>query len=284
MTAVKMSFVTFRSVLVRRRWITPHDVLLAGFLATCCFRLGAGVIPSRIDSEARCQCEDPLGRAGSGVCYEPACPPGYYRCCASCPNAPCYGSFKDIEFSWRGVKECILCRPGDFCPGCDQFQECPISNKVNREGPTTSRAGTVLQTNCETCAVGMEANLDRTGCTQRYSDVCSVKFVQRCIRGCEPENMTRSEMTPCERMKCTMYCAKAWSDECAAALAYRCQILSEIGGFADPTPGAFSAIADGETYLLNCDVDCDHAVHRHGVPLASWLLCVVAVWTFGPLL
>lgn len=251
--------------------------VLLGFLGTCCLQPAAGVIPSRIDTEARCQCEDPMGREGSDICYEPACPPGYYRCCASCSNAPCYGAMEDIEYSWRGVRECIVCKPGDYCPGCDQFITCPESKKISREGPTTSVAGTILETNCETCAVGMEANLDRTGCTQRYSHECNIKFVQRCIRGCQPENLTRTELTPCERMKCTMYCAKSWSEECAEALAYRCRILSEIGGLAPAAPGAFSAIQDGETYLLNCDVDCNHGSLAHGRPALAllWLLLMV---------
>ena len=27
------------------------------------------------------------------------------------------------QLSWRGIYECILCEPGDYCDGCDTFAQ-----------------------------------------------------------------------------------------------------------------------------------------------------------------
>ena len=54
----------------------------------------APAAPRPTDSEP-CGCPDPI--YGADICYEPVCPPGYFRCCATCYEAPCYGLKKDLQ-------------------------------------------------------------------------------------------------------------------------------------------------------------------------------------------
>merc|ERR1719265_1301848 len=83
----------------------------------------------RPSSDDTCPCWDPL-RDDENICYEPVCPEGYFRCCSTCTSSPCYGTAY-MELSWRGLVECIKCYPGDYCGGCDTFQECPANTAAN---------------------------------------------------------------------------------------------------------------------------------------------------------
>merc|ERR1719429_386879 len=76
---------------------------------------------------------------------------------------------------------------------------------------------------CESCPDGLEASFDRSACMPKYSSVCNVLVVSRCIRQCKAEDPIRGkQLTPCEKMKCTMYCSKRWSDECGKKVSEYC--------------------------------------------------------------
>ncbi|CAJ1350153.1 unnamed protein product [Effrenium voratum] len=232
-------------------------------------RLGAGQVvpaaPRPTDSQP-CPCPDPI--YGEDICYEPVCPPGYFRCCATCYEAPCYGLKKDLELSWRGIYECILCEPGDYCDGCDTFKKCPDNTQPTREGARVSRAGSTRIADCESCAAGMEASFRRDRCVEDYSHVCNEEFVQRCIRSCKAEEPSRGKkLTPCEQIKCEMFCAKLWSDDCAVVVGRICRDLTTA-----KDSGVIGVEgSDTQADVLECDVDCDFAT-RSGFVVAVAIL------------
>mgnify|MGYP002804159069 FL=1 len=233
--------------------------------------LGRGQVvpasPRPTDSEP-CGCPDPI--YGSDICYEPVCPPGYFRCCATCYEAPCYGLKKDLELSWRGIYECIQCEPGDFCNGCDTFTRCPDNTQPTREGPRVSRAGSTRIADCESCAAGMEASFKRDRCVAQYTHVCNEEFVQRCIRSCKAEEPARGKkLTACEQIKCEMYCAKQWSDECAQVVGDICRDLTTAKDSGVIGVDGMSS----EVEILICDVDCNSSLRNHLAVLVS-LLCI----------
>mmetsp|Transcript_57874 Transcript_57874/g.146924 ORF Transcript_57874/g.146924 Transcript_57874/m.146924 type:complete len:255 (-) Transcript_57874:148-912(-) len=208
-----------------------------------------GSIEPRPTSDGKCKCQDPL--TGSG-CYEPVCPAGYYKCCATCTEAPCYGQAK-MYLSWRGLPECIECNPGDFCTGCDTFTRCPDSNQPSRAGPRIAPAKSMSVGDCESCPVGLEASFDRGACMMKYTDVCNVDVVSRCIRSCKAEDASKGkDLTPCERMKCTMYCAKQWSPQCLNAVSQYCLFSTTL---ASSMQGGIEA-EQGQGAIVGCDVDC----------------------------
>lgn len=199
-----------------------------------------------------CPCQDPL-RADR--CYQPVCPPGYYKCCATCSEATCYGSAK-MYLSWRGLPECIECESGDFCSGCDVFERCPDSTQPNRAGPRISTRGANSISQCESCPRGLEASFDRGACMPKYSALCNLLVVSRCIRNCKAEDPVRGKhLTPCERMKCTMYCSKRWSDECSAKVAEYCIFATTL---VTNLTGGIEA-EEGQGSIAGCNVDCNAA-------------------------
>lgn len=218
-----------------------------------------------------CSCSDPLGR---DTCYQPVCPPGYYKCCSTCKEASCYGT-KQMYLSWRGLPECLECETGDYCPGCDTFFGCPDSTQPNRAGPRISGLRSSGINQCESCPRGLEASFDRGACMPKYSHACNVAVVSRCIRNCRAADPVRGkELTPCENMKCTMYCAKKWSEECRDKVEEYCI-------FATTPPINMSGgveAEEGAGAIANCNVNCNLAVGRVFVsaPLAVGLVAVIA--------
>mmetsp|Transcript_22115 Transcript_22115/g.40652 ORF Transcript_22115/g.40652 Transcript_22115/m.40652 type:complete len:263 (-) Transcript_22115:112-900(-) len=211
------------------------------------------MVPAPRDSTVEaCEHRDPLD---SSRCYEPVCPEGYFRCCATCQVAECYGTAA-MNLSWRGIEECILCNPGDYCVGDDKFETCELSDTPGREGLRISRAGSTERSACEACTIGQEAGLIPNSCWDRYSDECDKDKLLRCMRFCEaPDPWRRKDLTQCEMMKCQMYCAKIQSDECAARIGLRCEYLTEIGPNSQYQD-------DADQYLVGCDVDCSTAWRR----------------------
>lgn len=206
-------------------------------------------------------CEDPVtGKPG----YEPKCPPGYFRCCATCKGAVCF-SDAGLVRSWEGKKECKMCEPGDYCSGCDTYDRCRESDVPGREGPKTSPPGAKRPQDCMICPTGQEAHLDRLRCMNKWSEECNEKYVARCVRNCRAEDAVRGKnMTFCERMKCEMFCAKRWSSGCADAFKIECEILK-----AGPNP--VDQYPDWQEWLTGCDVDCSGALQRHlGAIVLLW--------------
>mmetsp|Transcript_40596 Transcript_40596/g.71428 ORF Transcript_40596/g.71428 Transcript_40596/m.71428 type:complete len:261 (-) Transcript_40596:61-843(-) len=216
----------------------------------------------------RLECQDPAYPDKSG--YSPVCAPGYFRCCATCKGATCW-SEEGLEISWRGIRECVKCKAGDYCDGCDNFQRCPKSDRSGSPGPKISPPGSIRPQDCEICATGLEADIERRRCVQKYSDVCESRFVGRCMRQCEAEDPSRGkQLTPCEKMKCQMYCAKDWSPDCLSAMEKQCRYL--VGG-----PGEYDLFAEEEEWLYGCDVDCSSAVTTKlpGVALLAFTLVLL---------
>jgi len=224
-------------------------------------------LPARPSDTNRCQCQDPV--TGNG-CYEPVCPPGYFRCCASCGTSTCFGT-QPMQLSWRGIRECIPCEPGDFCSGCDTFRKCPPNTVPGRQGPRISRAKATRMVDCEGCPVGQEASLSRDICVDKYTHVCNEDVVQRCIRNCEAEDAERGKLlTRCELMKCTMYCAKSWSEECARTMGSHCRSLTG-------SPDAISILDGNVEPLVGCNVDCNGVIKYRGKS-TSVLLMLLLSW------
>mmetsp|Transcript_32055 Transcript_32055/g.68289 ORF Transcript_32055/g.68289 Transcript_32055/m.68289 type:complete len:184 (-) Transcript_32055:73-624(-) len=172
--------------------------------------------------------------------------------------------------SWRGLRECIKCESGDFCAGCDVFQRCPENTQEGREGPRISSPGATRISDCESCPAGQEASFLRNMCVDKYSDVCNEAFVSRCIRNCEAEDTSMGKnLNECEVLKCTMYCSKRWSDDCAAAVRSTCKYMTKPP---DQVASSFFA-GELEGKLWDCDVDCSGAPARH----AASFLAVVAL-------
>jgi hypothetical protein len=198
-------------------------------------------------------CNDPVSDA---VGYEAVCPVGYFRCCSTCKGATCF-SEKGLHMSWRGMRECIRCSTGDYCNGCDTYERCRVSEVPGRLGPKISPAGSTRPQDCEICPAGFEADLKRQRCVRRWTDVCNMKFVGRCVRNCRAEDAKRMKnLNACEQMKCEIYCAKRWSDKCATAFGRECLYRKD-------GPSAFDLFASDEDWLTSCDVDCNSAVALH---------------------
>lgn len=215
--------------------------------------------PSRSQLDNSCKCRHPIRK---GACYEPVCPEGYFKCCATCELSTC--ASQGALYSYRGVRECVQCLPGDFCDGCDSFQSCPTVTREGKEVAKISQRGSKMEEDCLTCSVGEEPDLQRSACITVYSHVCSKSFLERCTQGCDGADSIPPTMTPCEQMKCIMYCARLWSDECADALRRRCEFLRDF----TPNNRSGAAVAALENWLDGCDVDCS------GAP--RWLLSAAA--------
>lgn len=215
-------------------------------------------------------CENPLTGKND---YEPVCPPGYFKCCATCKGAMCF-SREGLHLSWRGVKECIRCYPGDYCSGCDVYEKCSPSDVPGRQGPKISAEGSSRRQDCEICPAGLEADLSRKRCVRPWTDVCNEKFVNRCVRNCYAEDPKRiKKLTFCESMKCQMFCAKRWSDECAKAFGKECKFLKE-------GPSAYDTSSSPDDWLhLGCDVNCDGAFASSRLALTSFILVVFSMVT-----
>lgn len=214
-------------------------------------------------------CEHP--KKGAGVAYEPVCPAGYYRCCATCSEARCYGTVP-MELSWRGIPECIKCAAGDYCEGCDIFKTCPVSTQPGREGQRVTRAGSARLADCEACPREMEASIDNAVCVATWTHECDKNWLRRCIRGCEsPDILRRKRLTGCELMKCSMYCARSWSDGCAAAVGNYC--MQKTKKF--PEDNSLAVSVEEMEYIEDCDVNCNGSQHGCSFCLA---VIVPAIW------
>lgn len=212
-------------------------------------------------------CDDPLTLSGTKKSgYEPLCPKGYFKCCSTCSGAVCF-SGKGLEMSWRGIPECVKCMPGDYCEGCDIYKRCPLSEIPGRKGPKITAAGSTRRQDCEICPSGYEADLDRSRCVKKWTHVCSSKYVARCVRNCRAEDPKRmKDLTYCEKMKCQLYCAKMWSDDCVKAFQPECQYRKDGPTEYDLYPG-------DEEWLTECNVDCSGAV---GLRSLALLWCIVS--------
>merc|ERR1719188_884873 len=108
----------------------------------------------------------------------------------------------------------------------------------------------------------------------KYTDKCNVDVVSRCIRNCKSADPSKGKrLDACERMKCTMYCAKAWSESCRSAVSEYCLFSTTL---ATNLPEGIEA-EEGQGAIACCDVDCSAAFSLMGEPSRlAWLL--VGLW------
>jgi hypothetical protein len=80
--------------------------------------------------------------------------------------------------------------------------------------------------------------------------------VQRCIRNCKAAEPWRGKnLTACERMKCTVYCARQWSAACGDVVGKFCSFT--VTPFTNQNDGLVAE--EGAGILVGCDVDCNAA-------------------------
>lgn len=89
-------------------------------------------------------------------CYVPVCQAGTYRCCATCSMSTCANKMELVK-SKRDIFECIVCQPGDYCPGCDIREPCP-------EGTIGEEQRLQMDSDCIECDYSQTRSWDRTRC------------------------------------------------------------------------------------------------------------------------
>lgn len=251
------------AVLIIISLIQPHKVACQNVSARD-LQTAAPTMPPRPNTLP--ECTDPVTEKGG---YEPVCPKGYFRCCATCKGATCF-SEKDLFMSWRGVRECVRCPPGYYCKGCDIYEKCRESEIPGRIGPKITPMGSERGQDCEICPAGQEADLELSRCVKRWTDVCNKKFVGRCVRNCRAEDPSRMKnLNFCEKMKCQLFCAMQWSTECAKAFAWECD-------FRKSGPSPYDLFSEQEEWLTDCNVDCSGAYQLRSLALLWWAVLSVA--------
>lgn len=74
------------------------------------------------------------------------------------------------------------------------------------------------------------------------------------------------DLTFCERMKCHIYCAKLWSNECVVAFGHECKYRKE-------GPSEYDLFSEGEEWLTECNVDCNGALSGQRLHIVVLLCC-----------
>lgn len=210
-----------------------------------------------------CQCTNPKNEA---ECYEPVCPEGTYKCCYNCEVSLCAEGDTKVNkliLSKRGIYECLECRSGDFCPGCDQMVECPLESGAVSVGaapasgkspkPKISLPGSVEERECKYCPQDYEASVERDRCENPWRDSCDVHRMEVCVAGC------RDYQNECDRMACKVYCANQQGEVCLATLQEDCETLNtpyvppEDINRDDTEAGTASEDEDEELLILSDD-------------------------------
>jgi len=246
--------------------------------------LAIGQLNAVILEDLDCPCTD-----ADGVCFIPVCPKGMYQCCFDCTLSTCdkdeLGFFPhgELYLSERGVLECLQCKSGDFCSGCDSYQACPsVMAKDSKGGvyetPRVSPAGSILDRECQRCPDGFEADFNKDRCVPPFREQCDMTLMEICISGCK-ENPTNDE---CQRMECRIFCANDQRDsnpECLDAHKEMCLEfnLPEVDPNQQLLPG-LATTTESPTILLTddsgiatvapfrqevaCNVNCNTAAGR----------------------
>jgi hypothetical protein len=165
-----------------------------------------------------------------------------------------------MYYSKRGIAECIPCPAGYYCKGCDVFEQCekystPTMSKDDEPKLAVSKPGSKEVLDCVQCSDAEDASLEMDRCVEMYEDVCNSKMLKRCYNSCLAEDGTKN-LSPCEKMKCLMYCAKSWSDDCHGALSRTCRTMTSPPPVKKDEDGFEIDLSE---YLIDCDVKCDHA-------------------------
>ncbi|CAD7967105.1 unnamed protein product [Amoebophrya sp. A25] len=247
----------------------------------------AGVILEDLD----CPCV-----AEDGTCFQPVCPKGMYKCCFDCTVSICdrheLGFYPTgaLYLSERGVQECLQCHPGDYCSGCDEYDQCPSVDAKDSAGaqydtPRVSPPGSVLDRECQRCPDGFEADFVKEKCVPPFRQSCDITLLEICISGCK-ENPLEDE---CQRMECRIFCANDQRDsnpECLDAHKEMCNEfnlplvdpnLSTLPGIATTTEAPTVILTDDSGIAtvapfrqeVACNINCNSAT---SVKLNVWLL------------
>jgi len=177
----------------------------------------------------------------TNLCVEPVCYPGFYRCCFDCHVSTCardeLGVFPNgaLTLSKRGVMECVECKPGDVCSGCDEFEECPSTVESSTQGtarvvPQISAPGSASKLECQKCPDGYDADTSLDRCVPQFRASCEKTLLEICMLGCKV-NPTNDE---CETLACKLYCAKDQekkNPECLKSFEETC---NELNSYIDP--------------------------------------------------
>jgi len=183
----------------------------------------AGVILEDLD----CPCQDE-----KELCFQPVCPKGMFQCCFDCTLSVCdrheLGTYPQgqLYLSERGIPECLTCHAGDFCGGCDVYEECPgfVGKGSQDSGPRVSPPGSVLDRECQRCPDGFEADFVREKCVPPFRNECELTLLEICISGCK-ENPTNDE---CQEMECRIFCANDQKDSHPGCLGAHLEVCNAM--------------------------------------------------------
>lgn len=248
------------------------------------------------DTECACQKAD-------GRCYQPVCPRGFYKCCFDCEVSVCdkeqlgYYPSGQLHLSLRGVQECIICTPGDFCEGCDAYAECPADERPEKGketyiSPRISPSGSIMERECQRCPDGYEADWQRDRCVVTgWREKCDLKLMEICVSGCRDN----PEKDPCQQMECRIFCANYQGDEnpfCIAAHAdicedYNAPLASDTvapGMMVTTTPSPALLLSDDSGVAIvsspersrQCNIRC--ATAFRGAPTLLWGPLLLGIW------
>jgi len=230
------------------------------------------LVPGMYDQEA-CKCpkpgtepQDPDEPPDRSLCYDPLCPPGYYLCCYQCDLVTCAGNMP-MSLSRRGKMECIECQPGDYCEGCDLYAECPVKG-ITKDSLTgedkmpknpeylVSNPGAKTVDDCMECTRDFEASYDRFTCEPSFRKSCDETYMRRCMASCTDVK------TKCDKMKCSLYCAKQWSAECLARYVWICDYFMnpppvKLGVVSAPEEEGFAKVQSTTTTTTTTRPECD---------------------------
>ncbi|CAD7947143.1 unnamed protein product [Amoebophrya sp. A120] len=181
------------------------------------------------EDDCECRRKDPL--TNRDVCFQPVCPKGYFRCCHECEWASCFTrSFstrennRTLQLSLRGEFECLPCERGDYCAGCDDFHECPKTQRLSYaerkvvDTPKISLPRASHERECLTCPSEGEADYTNDRCLPSpWRHACDEKELEHCLLDC------KRGADACDQLKCRMACAKEQSEACVAAFKEMCE-------------------------------------------------------------
>ncbi|CAD7967103.1 unnamed protein product [Amoebophrya sp. A25] len=230
-----------------------------------------------------CDCFD-----DAGVCFKPVCPRGTFKCCFSCEWSSCWkeGFSEELTLSFRGIYECLPCRRGDFCPGCDAFERCPMEARFHYEmrktvaSPKISAIGAGFERECQTCPTSGEADYANDRCLPSpWRHACDEEKLENCIDW-ECRDVEETLDYECERLNCRMRCAKEQSPECLNTFQEMCREMTtrQIGEDGVPIAAQSEVLTGLDLQIQDtgvawiepiplrerCNADCNSALRMYG--------------------
>ncbi|CAD7953456.1 unnamed protein product [Amoebophrya sp. A120] len=135
----------------------------------------------------------------------------------------------ELTLSSRGRMECLPCRKGDYCTGCDNFAKCPEEERrdalrgyARYSVPRLSNSKSVFARECARCPDGWEPDLWLRRCVREFRNECDMELLHLCMDRCYYYD-------ECERHQCLVNCAR--EDEnprCREAMLETCEELNSL--------------------------------------------------------